>query len=358
MSDLEAHFAAILANPHDNTVRLSYADHIEETGPDWVKCQRCGGSGHETQGRSIQLQLHGGCPACSGRGDIDRNAHAGERAELIRLQCGQWVEVPCPMCTPYLNEHHHLFNNRPGYHPERDPASGRHEGGWTNCKTCNSGGPDQTRPGIVCDRSREYALIELGRGLGWWDVGLDNPHRSGGTFPPPDRTNEIFWRVGQEHQFGSGFPPTFIGTVARGFVDSITLTTALFTQHAAAIFARQPILTCTLSDRGPQERRGIVLGRRSALDAEITYDWYRRNDARIDNLPAYVPNDIFDRMFADHYGIKPSVNVLMFDTRADARQALSRAACEVGRSAAKRAPALTGAWANAALGAHRRRSGR
>lgn len=93
------------------------------------------------------------------------------------------VESPCPTCSPYADDPcprrcsvlpnpvglrgkslrwkqgagWHLCPDcrgtgkfPPGYHPERDPASGRHEGGWTNCKTCNGGGNrSAVRPGVV-----------------------------------------------------------------------------------------------------------------------------------------------------------------------------------------------------------------
>lgn len=49
--------------------------------------------------------------------------------------CPVGIDVLCQRCGPHRAEADRLGLG-PGHHPERDPASGRHEGGWTNCKTC------------------------------------------------------------------------------------------------------------------------------------------------------------------------------------------------------------------------------
>jgi len=61
-----------------------------------------------------------------------------ERAEFIRDNIQQ-----CDRCSPHLYDSGNTYGI--GYHPERDPASGRHEGGWTNCKSCNGGGSGGVR---------------------------------------------------------------------------------------------------------------------------------------------------------------------------------------------------------------------
>lgn len=48
--------------------------------------------------------------------------------------------LPCPSCGKYVGDPESPWGGEPGYRPERDPASGRHEGGWANCKTCNAEG--------------------------------------------------------------------------------------------------------------------------------------------------------------------------------------------------------------------------
>jgi hypothetical protein len=65
--------------------------------------------------------------------------------------------VPCPRCSEHRDDPASPPRAEPGYHPERDPASGRHEGGWTNCKTCNGGGPRCISPGTVPDDRADRA---------------------------------------------------------------------------------------------------------------------------------------------------------------------------------------------------------
>lgn len=62
--------------------------------------------------------------------------------------CPAEEDAPCPACEPYHHDTENPWGVQPGYHPQRDPASGRHEGGWANCKTCN-GGAGRIRPGVV-----------------------------------------------------------------------------------------------------------------------------------------------------------------------------------------------------------------
>lgn len=93
------------------------------------------------------------CPDCHGTGRT-----GGGCLDLVRLAiladaleeagCPIEEKTPCPGCSQYARDPANPYK-QPGYRPERDPASGRHEGGWTNCKTCNSGGRDCYRPGVV-----------------------------------------------------------------------------------------------------------------------------------------------------------------------------------------------------------------
>lgn len=68
---------------------------------------------------------------------------------LIDAGCPYFLETDCPFCSMHKNDPDNPFIDRLGYRPERDPASGRHEGGWGNCKTC-SGGGNQNKPGFIC----------------------------------------------------------------------------------------------------------------------------------------------------------------------------------------------------------------
>ena len=134
-----------------------------------LKCLKCMGTGHDrdSQGeRTVQW-----CPVCHGSGTfhgvLDPGTLGALHDALVEAGCPAEAETPCPTCSPYADDpcpqcdgtgkvSYLVGNGRtftdvcdtcngtgkfpPGYHPERDPASGRHEGGWTNCKTCSSTG--------------------------------------------------------------------------------------------------------------------------------------------------------------------------------------------------------------------------
>lgn len=79
---------------------------------------------------------------------------------LEEAGCPSQEDSVCPSCSPYHKDTANPFGVGPGYRPERDPASGRHEGGWTNCKVCNCGGSsDCGRPGVV--RANNQLLAHL-----------------------------------------------------------------------------------------------------------------------------------------------------------------------------------------------------
>ena len=71
--------------------------------------------------------------------------HDDPDSDVPRLVFADWLDehasdrTPC-RCAQYTDDPANPWRGEPGFHPERDPASGRHEGGWTNCKTCNNAG--------------------------------------------------------------------------------------------------------------------------------------------------------------------------------------------------------------------------
>lgn len=90
------------------------------------------------------------------RESFEKHLEENPEDDNTRLVYADWLDDhhdawwTCPSCA---GAHLHVANPWPGqrgYRPESDPASGRHEGGWSNCKTCNSGRPD-TKPGFVID---------------------------------------------------------------------------------------------------------------------------------------------------------------------------------------------------------------
>lgn len=130
MNDEPALLAAIRANPEDDTVRLVYADWLDENAP-LVMCKACDGYGGY-KGYSIEHQRRINrpeCPRCRSVGYIPHEM--SDRAEFIRVQCSlaggregtanedserrrpllvresalleanreRWQKAPCPACA-------------------------------------------------------------------------------------------------------------------------------------------------------------------------------------------------------------------------------------------------------------------
>lgn len=94
-----------------------------------AKCVQCNGAGYTVDGTLDQAR-------------VSILADALEEAG-----CPITCLASCDRCWDYRHDPENPWGF--GHHPERDPASGRDEGGWTNCKTCNSGSSKHVRPGFV-----------------------------------------------------------------------------------------------------------------------------------------------------------------------------------------------------------------
>lgn len=110
------------------------------------KCEACEGGGRVSSDKPFRYTED--CTLCHGTGRVEDGLLCPDRIAvladaLLDAGCPELVPAPCPRCSPHLGH----SGGVPGYHPERDPASGRHEGGWTNCKACNANG--NPRPGFV-----------------------------------------------------------------------------------------------------------------------------------------------------------------------------------------------------------------
>lgn len=86
-TDQAALLAAIRANPDDDTLRLAYADWLDEQPVVRVKCARCDGDGTLVcfRGPGATNPYHTNCPACDDGTILDTSN--ADRAELIRGQC-------------------------------------------------------------------------------------------------------------------------------------------------------------------------------------------------------------------------------------------------------------------------------
>lgn len=126
-ADYLALCVAIVANPDDDTPRLMLADYFDGLDTVRVPCPTCSGYASDP------------CPRCNGKGKV----YESPGPSSFRVECHE-----CTGTGKFL----------PGYHTQRDPASGRDEGGWTNCQTCNGAG--SRTPGFVVDTS-DSARAEL-----------------------------------------------------------------------------------------------------------------------------------------------------------------------------------------------------
>lgn len=86
-------------------------------------------------------------------GELINNQLDPERLTILadaleEAGCPSAIVEPCPRCSEYIDNENNPWRGTHGHHPERDPASGRHEGGYTNCKVCNSGSC-HNNPGFI-----------------------------------------------------------------------------------------------------------------------------------------------------------------------------------------------------------------
>jgi uncharacterized protein (TIGR02996 family) len=85
MNDEAAFVRSVCESPFDDTVRLAFADYLDENAGD-VPCGRCGGESLPFDA-SVRLRMEGlaPCPDCRGSGAVS-NGYA-DRAEFVRVQC-------------------------------------------------------------------------------------------------------------------------------------------------------------------------------------------------------------------------------------------------------------------------------
>lgn len=162
LDTLSALHAAVRQSPDEDTVRLAYADALEEQGTRRVPCpdgctQVKVGNGdyyvYESAGPSSKWVL---CPTCSGAGSV-ADAEPAERAEFVRIQvelarAGHTCDPDCggknrraDKCGSYVDT-----NNRPvpckdcwSEHRRREKELlGRHAAAWSRfpCPECKSVG--------------------------------------------------------------------------------------------------------------------------------------------------------------------------------------------------------------------------
>ncbi len=180
-------------------------------------------------------------------------------------------------------------------------------GGWkgrslSGCKwSWHDFGDDQTETGrewIRCDdiltrlEERESAILAVTAWPAQWLPPLSG--QPAWTYEGPDKP-----------------PPTV--KFHRGFIQRVTLPTADFLRHAAAIFAAQPVTGVRLTDREPFFHS----------QADV-YDWLRG--------PANVARNRMPAEFIDLMNDPPGVGFARYYSAEQAHAALSAACVSYGRS--------------------------
>lgn len=188
------------------------------------------------------------------------------------------VDTPCPTCGPYHADTANPFGVGPGYHPERSPASGRHEGGWTNCQTCRGRGTVRSSNGFA-----EYAeFIRIQIALACWPCECDSEERV--YYEAECRCNEKFILQRRERALWNNLyrqfdlPGVIPGTpyldynpnvtgdttlivrvstykihyhVARGFIEAVTCSANTWIAKGDAILRQHPVRVVTVATSDP-----------------------------------------------------------------------------------------------------------
>lgn len=247
---------AVIAEPDDDLPRLAFADWCEEYArTERVPCPTCSRYADEP------------CPQCDG---------AGWHNEMGP----NTFPRTCPICEG-------AGEFPPGYHPERDVGSGRREGGWTNCKTCN-GGANPAAPGFVLrsDGLAERAeFIRVQVALASRDRWIDRGGRVRYSVAPPAfRTDEYERLMGRQRdlftwqnlnlwgfrspawqrtttdrkEFDAFDDPVGMAFVRRGFVTEVRAPLRALLEHGAAALRAHPVRKMIVICRTPCNRCGGV----------------------------------------------------------------------------------------------------
>lgn len=269
-------------------------------------------------------------------------------------------EAPCPVCSAYPNHPDNPYRGSPGYRhrPECDPASGRREGGWTNCKECNCGGARYVRAGIVRQSNGFAERAELIRVQCELANNPDSGHEQHeGKFPSTCRLCHLekrerellhsssfnIWRI-----FASWCPAAWTMTtharemkfrvgvhegvqdiwciLSRGFTSEVHLSTDDWLEHGPQIVRKCPLEKVVPTDWRPLRWETYQGGWR--------WSWRRVGNTSRDasRLPLCIWHELTDYLLEDQtYGRR-------YATKEQADDALSRACIAWAKSVTKTAP--------------------
>lgn len=295
IADLAGLHAAILANPDDDTVRLVYADCLQEHGEagraEFIRVQielaRCDpkprelfvadGAGTRLEGLGVALIRRGdGYYSASTleEGLSTETFTPNERVDIYAELAGRKRGAPRRGWLRGLKYVKHV--------PERYEIIFRKD--------------EQSRPWEGESlRKREYEL---------WQRNL--PTQADWDLPTPtDRA----WQVTPNRDSRANPPVAYL---VRGFVSEIVCTLADWLSHGPAVMRAHPVRRVTLSDREPADR--MVINER--------WYWFRRephDPAPLPDATARLPSSLFDLL----PGSRPDIIALPYATRKLALDALS-----------------------------------
>lgn len=218
-ADADRLYRAVLEDPFDDTVRLAYADALDELDVVRVLCPNCTGTKHVKEYPVPKGRKRIPCPVCDGTGEAVDTENR-DRARFVRLQV----------------EKYRLES-----------------AGWRDA-VVNKAFPD-----LAAFGQHLLALSTEAKGLlrdhEWkWSAPLDDiGFRANSTWVP-----ECGWEFD------------------RGFVQEMSTTSLHFPGHAGPVFARHPIVKVDLGDRSPWDAsadhsRGMPDW---PVDRSTGYAWY------------------------------------------------------------------------------------
>lgn len=295
MTDGDALLRAILEDPVDDTVRLAYADWLEENANE-TTCPKCDGLGCHIN-PPFNAFRPDRCRVCRGERILPDGRAA--RAEFIRVQCGlaNWNPYVAPpeileianSGRVYAQSAIDLITEKAKAHDDRVAELRRRE------------------RELWASHTHDWFL---GRGL-FGSVGLT------GTTP-----------VG---------PPYPLGLARCGFIDHITLPAADFLTHADALFRAHPIAGVVLTNAIPGESVTVSRDARSY--------WEETNGPPGDHW--LVPTALFDHLEgfvrSGHRTTAYPSRQKFYTRTGGATDALSRACVALGRKLAGLTPLPTAA---------------
>lgn len=194
---------AIRADPSCDTVRLAFADWLEEHDGETVRCPACLGTSGAGFGKYRRGTGTYPCSECNSHGTVPVFAHAAARAQLIRVQCRRSL----------------LEAEHGGRHKDHPKVGG-------NCALCEELDVLERRERELLTAHWHDWIVRVNRAPSYCENILTG-------------RSEVSYEGGVRHLFD------------RGFVTSVRLPLRTFEANAGRLFLDSPIERVVLTDRQP-----------------------------------------------------------------------------------------------------------